>query len=245
MNQEVYDRLAKTAALFNPGEVILESPIVVNRRVWKRFIIKTHIIQMGEDLVGVVRRYASPHIRLGDIVFVGHKATAIAQGRYVHASQVRPRWLARFLAARIRRRAFGYGLSKPTTMEVAIREIGVPMILVACAAHLVGRALGRHGDFYRVAGVRVSSIDGTTTWAQPPYNEYIVLAPKDPDKLAQRIADRLGARAAIVDLNDAGAEILGASKGVDRRHLRQLLADNPLGQGAFSAPLGIVRRARA
>ena len=53
-----------------------------------------------------------------------------------------------------------------------------------------------------------------------------------------------GAEVFIVDINDFGGNVLGStmSKADDRR-IERILADNPLGQGHQSTPLGIIRAA--
>ena len=48
---------------------------------------------------------------------------------------------------------------------------------------------------------------------------------------------------AIVDCNDLGSEVLGASDGVDREFVREALRDNPMGQGAQRTPMGVLRLA--
>jgi len=211
---------------------------------WQRFLVRTHIIQPGEDIVAAVATYAAPFVRAGDWVFVGQKAVSIAQGRLIRENSVRPRPLAVFLSRHVKRTPFGRGLGRPATMEIALREAGVPRILLACAVHLLGRPLRRSGDFYRVAGRKVASIDGVTEWALPPFNRFIVLHPTDADGLCREMAARLGVPVAIVDLNDLGGEVLGASPGLDRCALRRVVADNPLGQGPYRTPLGLARPAR-
>jgi hypothetical protein len=225
------------------GDVVAVSDIRVDGVVWKRLLIRTHVIQPGEDIAAVVQRYARPHLRPGDWVFVGQKAVSISQRRLVYERTVRPRPLAVLLSSHVKRTPYGRGLGRPATMEIAIREVGALRILAAAAVHVLGRPLHRSGDFYRVAGRRVASIDGVTDWALPPYNRYIVLHPTDADGVARRIAERVGTPAAVVDLNDLGGEVLGASQGIDRPLLRRILADNPLGQGPFRTPLGIARTA--
>ncbi len=225
------------------GRVVGRSRLEVDGETWERLMVRTHVIRPGEEVSKVLQQYAGPVVQPQDWVIIGQKAVSIAQGRLVRERLVRPRPLAVFLARHVKRTPFGRGLGRPATMEVAIREAGVPRILAACAAHLVGRALNRSGDFYRVAGQKVASIDGVTEWALPPFNEYIVLHPVGADALARRAAARLGTPVAIVDLNDLGGEILGASAGIDRPLLRRVLADNPLGQGPFCTPLAVVRRA--
>ncbi len=224
------------------GKVVGVTAIQVGDQTWDRLLIRTHVIRPGEDISALVVRYCRPHLRPGDLVFVGQKAVSIAQGRLVQERAVQPRPLAVFLSRHVKRTPFGRGLGRPTTMEVALREAGVPRILAACAVHVASRALGRSGDFYRIAGQKVASIDGVTDWALPPFNDYIVLHPENPDALARKTSLRLGAPVAVVDLNDLGGEVLGASPGIDRSLLRQILADNPLGQGPFRTPLGLARR---
>jgi len=175
-------------------------------------------------------------------VFVGQKAVSISQRRLVYERAVRPRPLAVLLSRHVKRTPYGRGLGRPATMEIAIREAGVWRILLAAAVHVLGRPFGRTGDFYRVAGRRVASIDGVTEWALPPFNRYIVLHPEDAEGEAARIARRVGAPVAIVDLNDLGGAVLGASPGLDRALVLQVLRDNPLGQGPFRTPVGIARR---
>lgn len=226
------------------GVAARASEITVDGVRWERLVIRTHVIQPGEDIVEVAARYAMPHLRAGDWFFVGQKAVSVSQGRMTPARRVAARPLARFLARHVRRTPYGFGLGKPETMEMAIREVGPVRILLAAAIHLAARALGRSGDFYRVAGRRVAAIDGATEWAQPPFNEYIVLHPDDADGLVARLSARLGIPAAIVDLNDLGGEVLAASKALNPRLCTRVLADNPLGQGAFCTPMGLARRSR-
>lgn len=237
------DRFLGEAGSAEPGTVVYESVAEVAGRRWRRLVIKTHVIQPGEDVAAVAARYAGPLVRRGDVVFVGQKATSIAERRLIAEDAIRPRRLATFLCRFVHASPYGFGLKKPQTMEVALRVAGTPRILLAAGAGAAGRLFGRRGDFFRLAGRAVASIDGATDWALPPFNRYIVMAPLAPNRTARRIAERLGrgVRAAIVDLNDLGGEVLGASPGVDRRWLARVLRDNPIGQGPFQTPLGIIR----
>jgi asparagine synthase (glutamine-hydrolysing) len=47
---------------------------------------------------------------------------------------------------------------------------------------------------------------------------------------------------AIIDANDIGVNVLGASKGVDVELIKELFKDNPLGQTTEQTPLCIVRK---
>jgi hypothetical protein len=99
-----------------------------------------------------------------------------------------------------------------------------------------------HGLFYRIAGPQAAAIDGPTSYTIPPYNESATLGPRDPDGAARRLAAALDKPVAVIDANDAGVNVLGASPGVDRRLVRRLFADNPLGQSREQTPIAVVRR---
>jgi len=51
----------------------------------------------------------------------------------------------------------------------------------------------------------------------------------------------LGVGVAIVDCNDLGSEVLGASEGVEREFVREALRDNPMGQRDQRTPMGLLR----
>ena len=98
------------------------------------------------------------------------------------------------------------------------------------------KPFGVHGLFYRVAGPQAAAIDGPTSYTIPPYNESATLGPKDPDGAARRLAAAIDRPVAVIDANDAGCNVLGASPGVDRQLVKRLFADNPLGQARGRPP---------
>jgi hypothetical protein len=166
---------------------------------------------------------------------------AITQGRSYPIRDIRPGRLARLLERFVTRPGYGIGLGSAETMELAIREVGAPRILLAAAASAVTRPFGVHGVFYRVAGPQAKAIDGPTSYTIPPYNDAATLGPRDPDGAARAIAEGVGAPVAIIDANDAGCAVLGASPGVDRQFVERLFADNPLGQAREQTPVSVVR----
>lgn len=218
-------------------------PVTVDGVLHERFVCRTHLMQPGESIGDVVERYLGPHVRPGDTVFVSEKAVAITEGRLVHAASVRPRWIARVISRRVRNHGYGMGLRQPVVMEMAIREVGMIRILFCAAVGGFTRALGRSGDFYRLAGRRVAAIDGPNRYTVPPYAFYVVLAPANPDRTSVLLSRRLGCEAAVVDTNDVGAVVLGASPGVNRAAVEAALRDNPMGQGHQRTPMGILRPA--
>jgi hypothetical protein len=209
--------------------------------VYARFPVRTHLITSSDDAVAVLRRYATPLADGVRLVAVSERMVAITQGRAYPIDQIRPRRLARFLERFVTRPGYGIGLGSAETMELAIREVGAPRILLAAAASAVTRPFGIHGVFYRVAGPQAKAIDGPTSYTIPPYNQAATLGPKDPNRAARTLAGAVGVPVAIIDANDAGCAVLGASPGVDRRFVSRLFADNPLGQAREQTPICVVR----
>ncbi|GAA2890411.1 coenzyme F420-0:L-glutamate ligase [Microbacterium esteraromaticum] len=214
---------------------------------YQRIPIRTRVVMPGDSLEEFIREYAPEHLRAGDILFVTEKIVAITQGRSFRLDEIHPRPLARFLSKYVTRTPYGIGLGMPETMEMALRECGTPRILFAAAVSAVTKALGRKGDFYRIAGDKARAIDGPTSGTIPPYNKAVVLGPEKPQQVArtlQRLVGIEGVDVAVVDINDIGGNILGST--LDRageQRLVEILSDNPLGQGHQSTPLGVIRRA--
>lgn len=231
------------AALDGDGEWIQKPGRQVAAQRFERYAVVTHLVRPGERLVQTLAPYLAGRVAAGDIIAVGEKIVAIAEGRAVLLRAVAPGWLARWLAARVSQRGHGLGLRRAETMEMAIREAGWPRIVLAAAAGAVGRLVGRRGDFYRVAGRRVAAIDGPGPTTIPPYDRYIVLAPCRPERFCTALGRRVGAPVAVVDVNDLGSEVLAVSPGLDPALVQELLRDNPMGQGAQRTPVMVLRPA--
>jgi F420-0:gamma-glutamyl ligase-like protein len=208
-----------------------------------RIPIKTHVISNEDEIVDVAKKYTEGRLEKDDIVFITEKAVAITQERAYPVKEITPSRLAVFLSGYVTKTSAGIGLGIPETMEMALRECGALRILLAAAIGAAGKLFGRKGDFYRVAGYRASSIDGPTQNTLPPYNNYVVLGPLYPDRVAKEVSSAIGRDVIIVDLNDLGGKILGRSnRRIDRDRMFGILRDNPLGQSREQTPMGIIRK---
>lgn len=217
--------------------------VTVDGVSYRRLAIRTHVLTKDDSLADAIGRYVKPCVRPGDTVFMSEKAVGATQGRAIPIDEIKPRKLAVFLSSHVTKTPAGIGLGMPETMEMALREVGVPRILLATVASVIGKALGKKGWFYIVAGPKAASIDGPCGYTIPPYNHTVSLAPAEPDKVAERVARQLGCEAIVVDLNDLGGNILGASSAkIDKELMLKLLKDNPLGQERQSTPFGIIRK---
>lgn len=225
----------------NEGKALETS---VDGRNYARIPLRTRVVMPEDDLDAIITEYAAEAVQPGDLLFVTEKIVAITQGRSYRLDEITPRKLALFLSKYVTRTPYGIGLGMPETMEMALRECGTPRILFAAAVSAVTKAFGRKGDFYRIAGDKARAIDGPTKHTIPPYNEAVVLGPKNPRQVAAHVKAFIGGTAdvAVVDINDLGGNILGSTldKAGEQRLLR-ILKDNPLGQGRESTPMGIIR----
>lgn len=225
----------------NEGKALEAS---VDGKKYARIPLRTRVVMPDDDIDQIITEYAKDAVQPGDLLFVTEKIVAITQGRSYRLDEIHPRRLALFLSKYVTRTPYGIGLGMPETMEMALRECGTPRILLAAAVAAVTKALGRKGDFYRIAGDKARAIDGPTSHTIPPYNEAVVLGPKNPRAVAAHLKSLIGGQAdvAVVDINDLGGNILGSTLGkAGEQRLVQVLRDNPLGQGRESTPLGIVR----
>ena len=207
-----------------------------------RIPIKTHVVMREDNLNDVVKKYASAHLEKGDVLFVSEKIVAITQGRAIPLKDIQPSPLAKLLSNFVTKTPAGIGLGMPETMEMALRECGVPRILFAAVGSALTKPFGRKGVFYEIAGYRAQSIDGPTPNTLPPYNQYVVLGPDSPDNVAKELSILLDCDVAVVDINDIDGVILGVSSpAVSRDTIKGILKDNPLGQDHEQTPMGIIR----
>jgi F420-0:gamma-glutamyl ligase len=209
--------------------------------VYARHPVRTHLVTVADDAAEVMARYVGELDDAVRLVAISERMVAITQGRSYPIREIRPGRLARLLERFVTRPGYGIGLGSAETMELAIREVGAPRILLAAAVSALTKPFRIHGMFYRVAGPQAKAIDGPTSYTIPPYNEAATLGPKDPDGAARQLAAAVGAPVAVIDANDAGCAVLGASPGVDRRFVERLFADNPLGQAREQTPICLVR----
>lgn len=215
--------------------------ITVRGTTWRRIPVKTHRVTEADDIAQLCDRYSRDVRRPGDVLFVSEKVCAVTQGRAIVASTIKIGWLAKLLWPRVRKVSYGVGLRSPETMQCAIDECGRLRILFAAIVGGFTRALGRRGDFYRIAGMQAATIDAHGTSPMQP--DCVILGPKDPSGVAKRIREATGLAAAVVDVNDIGGSWVLGSDGVDDvKLIEDILRDNPLGQTDEQTPFGLIRQ---
>ncbi len=201
--------------------------------------LKAGLIRPGDSIVEHCIRSLGGRGESGDILAISETPVAIAQGRAVYCEDIRPRYLAtRF------NRFFGMNASMSSVyaMELAMQEVGVVRIALAMLAGMLGKMLGREGDFYRVAGRSVAVIDDCTG-TLPPFDKHVVLAPLGLEQLVDEIKGRTGLEVAVVDANDLGkVDVLAITNPSCSLTVIEALKPNPQGNSAEMTPFVLIRR---
>ena len=200
--------------------------------------VPTHLLGVLDDVDDVLRRYALPVMRRGDILALAESPLAVMQGRYQHPSQLQVSGLARQLC-----RVFHPTSSLATAcgLQTLIDEVGPARVLMAWILGSLMKLAGSPGGFYRLAGEQARLIDDVTG-STPPYDQTIVLGPDGSQQVVEQLANSLGHGVAVVDVNDLGrVKVLAASNGCDLELLERALKPNPAGNANERTPLVVVR----
>jgi hypothetical protein len=201
--------------------------------------IRTHLLTHLDTPSEVVKRYVSPHAQPGDIVAIAETPVALMQGRFRHPSEVKPGWLARRLCYYFLPTS---SLATACGLQTLVDLVGAWRVFWAFAiGALAKKFLNRPGVFYQLAGEQARLIDDVTG-TLPPYDQFIVLGPDQPQQVVNTIERETGIAAAIVDVNDLRAvKVLAASPGVSVDLLTQALISNPAGNADEQTPVVLIR----
>lgn len=217
--------------------------IKVRDKFFLRYPIKTHLITKDDQLPEIIKKYVLQDLQSGDIVVMSERMVAITQGRLIHESEIKAGWLAKFLIKFIKKWPNDPGFRNAKKMQVVINMVGVWRVLLAAIVSALTKPFGIRGLFYIICGHNVSEIDGFASGTIPPYDQYAVLGPENPDLVCNNLAKEFGKAFAIVDANNIDVAVLGASNNlpITKQELRLAFIDNPIGQGLEQTPICIVR----
>lgn len=201
--------------------------------------IRTHLLTHLDTPVEVVKRYVMPNAQPGDIVTIGETPIAIMQGRFRHPTDVRPGWLAKRLCYYFMPTS---SLATACGMQSLVDIVGPWRVLGAFILGAIAKkVLKKPGMFYQLAGEQARLIDDVTG-TLPPYDQFIVLGPSDPQRVVDEIKRETGLSAAIVDVNDLKAvKVLAATSDVSLSLLEEALISNPAGNADEQTPIVLIR----
>ncbi len=205
---------------------------------WQLLPIKTHMLGTQDEIVNTIAHYTEQLLQKEDVLTIGETPLAVMQGRYHHPCNLEISWLSRNLC-----RAFHPTSSLATAcgMQSLIDLVGPSRVITAWIFGVFSRFIGIRGVFYQLAGDQARLIDditGTTA----PYDQTIVLGPRNPRQVCDQISKRLGIGVAIVDVNDLGrVKVLAASRQCNLNLIKKALKPNPAGNANQQTPLVIIR----
>lgn len=225
----------------NPERII---DIQVGETLYHRYPIRTNLVNLGDSYINLVDEFAKPHLKDGDLLAFSEKVISICQKRVIHESEVNPSWLARLICKFVTKYPNDVGFENPLKMQVAINEAGwFRMTMAVIFGGIMKYVFRRRGWFYTIAGNQIAAIDGFNPIAIPPFNEYAMLAPANPDQVCNEIEEKFKTPAIIIDASNVATHILGRSKSVtySDQKLINILDGNPMGQENEQTPILIIR----
>ncbi len=200
--------------------------------------VPTHLLTQLDNCVDVVRRYVQPHAQPGDIVTLGETPVAIIQGRWRHPTEIQPGWVARRVCQFFLPTS---SLATACGMQALVDLVGPMRVLGAFIGGSIAKVFGHGGGFYQLAGEQARLIDDVTG-TLPPYDQFIVLGPENPQQVVDQIQAETGLGAAIVDVNDLKAvKVLAATRDVSLPLLEAALMSNPAGNADEQTPVVLIR----
>lgn len=234
-----YDRNKITDIIFVPVQEAIQPDLKsLSEKGALLYPVKTHLLSDSDDLAEVIKKYAGSFLQKGDIVVIAESPIAITEGRYRHPSQIKLSWWAKRLCYFVP--SVG-SLSSPYGMQCAIDQIGTAKFVSAMVAGFFMKLLGKNGWFYTLAGMESELIDDLTGTIAP-YDQYIILGPKNPEKFVYDLKNKIGIDVAIADANDLKkARILACTIPEGQAQIRSWMLNNPAGNSDEQTPIVIIR----
>ena len=204
--------------------------------------VPTRILTEEDDIAEAIAFYAGAEVTGDDLVCCAESVVAITQDRYVFPEELEISGMAEFCCRFIP----DYGsLASPHGMQALMDVEGKWRVTAALFAGFLAKLVGKNGMFYKWGGKEAAMIDDVTG-TMPPFDKVIVYGPAEPEEVATRIRDRVGAFGGMIaDVNDLKrSRVVGVSNGVNGQLASQLLLDNPFGNASQKTPICIIKNYR-
>ena len=219
--------------------------IVSNGVTYIRTPIKTHFVELGEDLIEVIRTYVSPVWQEGDFITISEKIVSMCQENVVYKKDMKISLEAKFLSRFATQHSeHGIGVGDVYKMQFAIDQCGKLKVLWAAICAGFGKLVGRKGIFYEMVGEQVTGLDGFYPDVFPIYGEFGIKLPEHPVETCDEIYEKLHIPAAIVDANDFEQVICGIGHNypLTEAEIADVIRDNPSGQSDELTPIVLIRK---
>lgn len=216
----------------------------IGNDTYLRYAIKTRFVKQGDSYIDLFKEYISPIYEEGDIVSSSEKIIALCQNRVVKREDIKIGFWAKFLSKFASHPSTGVGVGETIKMQYAIDSVGLLKVLWASLASAVTKLFGKKGVFYEIVGQDVAGLDGFYDHVWSEYRDIGIQMPENPVGVCNEIKEKLGISVMIVDANDLGQEVIGVSDDIklSQADLKQLISDNPTGQGKQQTPFILIRK---
>ncbi len=222
-----------------------EVEIEAGGEAYLRHAIKIRFITTKDNYIDVLKEYVSGIYEEGDIISISEKIISICQNKVIQRKDIKIGWWAKFLSKfACHKNRGGYGVGMTINMQYAIDKVGLPRVLLASILGGITKLIGIKGVFYKIVGQDVSGLDGFYDGAWQEYRDMGIEIPENSNLVCNEIKNKLGMSTMIVDSNDFGQVILGKSKDIELsdKVLREIIRDNPAGQGQQKTPIILIRK---
>lgn len=208
-----------------------------------RDAVKTHFIQVGENIIDLITKYVSPDYQPDDIVAVSSKIVSLYQKRVIYKSDMKLSSVAKFLSKFAAKSNAGIGVNSVWKMQYAIDYCGYAKVFWAAFCAGIGKLFGKRGIFYDIVGVEISGLDGFYDKCFKEYGEFGIQIPVNCSELCNMIYTQTGVSVFIADANDFTQTIFGKADSIAYTYdqLCEMIADNPAGQSDQCTPFIIIK----
>lgn len=224
-----------------------EVEIEAGGEIYLRHAIQVRFITTKDNYIDVIKEYVSGIYEEGDMISISEKIISICQNKVIRREDIKIGFWAKFLSKfACHKNRGGYGVGMTINMQYAIDKVGLPRVLLASFLGGITKLIGIKGVFYKVVGQDVSGLDGFYDGAWQEYRDLGIEIPENSTLVCNEIKNKLGISTMIVDSNDFGQVILGKSKDIELsdKILREIIRDNPAGQGQQRTPIILIRKKR-
>ena len=215
--------------------------------IYQRHAVKIRFVTTKDNYIDILKEYVSDIYEEGDIISISEKIISICQNKVIKREDIKIGWWAKFLSSfACHKNRGGYGVGMTINMQYAIDKVGLPRVLFASIIGGLTKLIGIKGVFYKIVGQEVSGLDGFYDGAWQEYRDIGIEIPENSNLVCNEIKNKLGMSTMIVYSNDFGQVILGKSKDIELsdKVLREVIRDNPAGQGQQKTPIILIRKKR-
>ncbi len=213
-------------------------------KVYERFAIQTHFVEVGEDQAALVEKYVRPLYQDGDLLSFGAKVMWMCVKSVRAIEDVKPGFWANLMWRFAGINTTGVGMHEPHKLQLVIDLVGLPRVLLAAFLSAVTKPFGRKGVFYEVCGKGVGGIDGFYFRSSfEVYKKLALINPENAQELCDDLYAKTGIPVVLMDANDIQRDMLAKNKNfpLSDAQIQDALADNPSGQGDELTPLILIR----